>query len=115
MNYRKYDGHTPAPWISEMHVNAGGDKGAYYPIETVPGETDGYVARVYAAGKATAGGACADAELIADAPMLLQRCKDLESLLQTTRNTLNAIRGETGDDHIAIVRMLNAITRELDG
>jgi hypothetical protein len=69
--------HTPGPWHIGPNVQAYGDKGAYYPIEVTEGEYEGYVARVYQAGKPTVGQGYADALLVAAAPLLLEALKDV--------------------------------------
>jgi hypothetical protein len=86
--------HTPGPWHVGAHVNDPcSAKGSYYPIETTQGETNGYVARVYMAGKATAGAAYGDAALIAAAPMLLEAAR---AVLADLRGWSGAVRRSHG-------------------
>ncbi len=83
--------HTPGPWHVGAHIIAHGEKGGYYPIETTQGETDGYIARVYMAGKPTVGQAYGDAALIAAAPETLRQRDALLEMAETCVRALPSV------------------------
>ena len=81
IDYVKYKDHTPGPWRAAMTDN--------YMRLYMPGPLTGDVARGYV-GKA-------NAALIADAPILLARCQELEEERDRFRQTWKERAQETVD------------------
>lgn len=83
MDYTRYSGHTPGPWQFEKPNQTCTDETVFrkMPIHDNPD----YICRVYGEGVTTSVGVPernANLALIADAPLLLARCKRLETALE---------------------------------
>jgi len=84
INAKKYEGHTPAPWTVDVH-KVGEEISAIVIESPLTTHTNEVLAEVEVENKY----AEADAQLIADAPKLLAKCKSLAGQLVATRAYLN--------------------------
>lgn len=99
MDYSKYDGHTPGPWSPT--------RGDYGWEITRPDNRGGTATILDNSDGSGVSEHAANARLIADAPLLLARCKALEAALDRVASELD------GDPHRA--DLLNSVAAALAG
>jgi len=106
--YTKYKGFTPGPWVAGG-VNVFGGTGARTTI-----------ANTTCAGSLTRDTDEKNATLIADAPILLEKCRQLESLLCSSKDYVDSVYQEacesarTGELANGAGELLDAIASAID-
>jgi len=81
----KYEGHTPAPWTVDVH-KVGQDTSAVVIESSMTTHSNDVLAEVEVENNY----ALIDAQLIADAPLLLEEVKDLQKKLDNLREYCHA-------------------------
>jgi len=90
----KYEGHTPAPWTVDVH-KVGEEISAIVIEAPLTTHTNEVLAEVEVENKY----AETDAQLIADAPLLLEAYKRLRELLESVIENATEPSGDDGTDY----------------